>query len=199
MFYILLILFFVSNLFSYDDPFIDIKNKYAYYENNKLLINTKKITSKDCNKSICNNMNEYDINTLFVSSNFDDYYQIMYNEWINPQYIKEIKTFSKNDYLNKMKLNSNFKYILYNGTLLDNNNKLIKFKDNYIFLTIYNDVVVSEIKSINNVKYNKNNVVKFFSFQELLNLNTTNFLFLNNKKNLIIEETTEKIKSFLNE
>lgn len=197
--YLLFVLFFVSNLFSYDDSFIDIQNKYIYNDKNKLLINTKKITSKDCNKSTCNNLNEYNPNTLFVSSNFDDYYQIMYNEWINPQYIKEIKIFSKNDYLNKMKLNSNFKYILYNGTLVDKNNKTIKFKDNYIFLTINNDYIVSNIKSINNIKYNKNNVVKFFSFQELLNLNTTNFLFLNNKKNLIIEETTEKIKSFLNE
>lgn len=199
MYYILFVCFFVSNLFSYDDPFIDIMNKYSYSENNKLLLNTKKIISKDCNKSSCNNLNEYQTNTLFVSSNFDEYYQIMFNEWISPNNIKEIKIFSKADYLNKMKLNSGLKYVLYNGELIDKNNQIIQFKDNFIILPVYNDIIISEINSLNGIKYNKSNIVKIFSFSDLLDFNTTNFNFLSKKKDLIIEKTSDKIKSFLNE
>lgn len=197
MFKFLFLIFFVLNhfLFSYDE-IDDIMNQYKYRENiTKLLLVKKDSNVRSCNDLKCDIVKEINKNSIFVSSNFDKWYQIKINEWVHPDNVEEIKIFNEKDFLIKKDLDYKNNYVLYKGTIIKNDDFITLKKDVFLELN-------SNFRIINNKKINKftliksdENKIKSFSFENLLKIDLSLF----NKFNDLDENDDYIISENLNE
>lgn len=164
----ILFVFIMTNMFCYDDSFEDILNKHLLRENTKLLLIKKENYSKSCNMKKCDNIIKYNVNDIVVSSNFDLFHQIKINEWIDPNFVEEIKVYNQKDFRIKLNLKSELTYVLYNGkSYNEKENTFFEIKNTLIAIDT-NENIVSNIKSLNNFKVIKSNIIKYYVFNDLL-------------------------------
>ena len=195
--YLLAFILFYNYCLRYEDPFEDIMNQYIYKENiTKLLLVKKGANIRSCNELKCDIVRKVPENTLLVSSNFDKFYQVKYNEWISPDLVEEVKIHNQRDFRLKKNLTPYNSYILYKG-LIKKGDIIYDIKKE-ILLEVNQNEIIDNKRNINKfiiLKEDKNNSIIKLNFLDLLQINLSSFYTfsdLEKDKDYIITDKSKK-------